>query len=61
MIKAFMMVGLGLFSGVFISGCKPTTPAQKVEDAAEDAVHETKQGMERAGENIKEAGEKIKN
>ncbi len=55
-----MMTGLVLFSGFFVSSCKPSTPAQKVEDKAEDAVHETKQGMERAGDNIKDAADKMK-
>lgn len=43
---------------VWLAGCKPKTASQKVEDAAEDAAHEIKQGTERTGENIKDATEK---
>jgi hypothetical protein len=35
--------------------CQPRTPAEKAKDKIEDAGHETKQGMERAGDRIKDA------
>lgn len=47
-----------LSAGVFALGavgCKPQTPAQKIEDKAEDVGHEINQGVERARENAQEA------
>lgn len=51
----FLMAGVLLFN-VAVLGCQPKTPAQKMEDKAEDAAHETGQGIERAGEKVKDAG-----
>ncbi len=46
----------GFFLGVvLVSGCQPQTPAEKVQDKVEDAAHETKQGMERVGDKVKDA------
>jgi hypothetical protein len=39
-------------------GCKPKTTSQKIEDKAEDAQHEIKQGTERASENVEDAVKK---
>jgi len=47
--------GLALLLYMGLPGCKPTTTSQKIEDKAEDAAHETKQSLERAGEKIKDA------
>ncbi len=41
-----------------IGACKPKTAAQKIEDKAEDAAHEIKQGAERTGERIEDATHK---
>jgi hypothetical protein len=38
-----------------LSACQPQTPAEKAENKMEDAAHETKQGMERAGDKVKDA------
>lgn len=38
-----------------LSSCQPRTPAQKVEDAAEDAAHEAGQAVERSKENVNKA------
>lgn len=47
------VVSIGIFT--LSTGCKPRTPAQKVEDKVEDAGHEVHQGMERAKENVNDA------
>jgi hypothetical protein len=36
------------------AGCKPRTPSEKIQDTAEDAAHEAKQGVERTGKHLKE-------
>ncbi len=43
---------LGLAALSLSIGCKPQTTSQKIEDKAEDASHEIKQGVERTQENI---------
>ncbi len=49
------LLATALMAFIAITGCQPQTPAQKVEDKMEDAAHETKQGVERAGEKIQNA------
>lgn len=47
---------LALFAmGAGLSACQPRTPAEKVQDKVEDAGHETRQGLERAGDKIEKA------
>ena len=46
---AVVVLGLGF------SACKPKTFGQKVQDKAEDAAHEVKQGTERATKNANNA------
>jgi len=41
--------------GLGFSACKPQTMGQKVQDKAEDAGHEVKQGAERVTENANDA------
>lgn len=56
MKRSFFLTGLVMVSMMTIGvGCKPKTTAQKIEDKAEDAQHEVQQGVERAGENVKDA------
>ncbi len=50
MNKTLWIVGV-----LALTGCQPKSTSQKIEDKAEDAAHETKQGMERAGEKVKDA------
>jgi hypothetical protein len=38
-----------------LAGCQPRTPGEKAKDAVEDAAHETGQGVDRAGEKVKDA------
>jgi hypothetical protein len=50
------LFGLALIgAGIAMSACQPKTPAEKIQDAAGDAAHETKQGMDRAADNVKDA------
>ena len=42
-------------TGLALAGCQPDTLAERMEDAAEDAAHETQQSLERAGDEIEEA------
>ncbi len=49
-----LLAGL-IGSQLILVACQPQTTSQKIEDKAEDAAHETKQGMERAKENVKDA------
>ena len=44
-------IALGLAAAALVTGCKPQTTGQKIEDKAEDAKHEMGQAAERAGEN----------
>lgn len=48
------LVAIGLV-GAGLSACKPQTAGQKVENAAEDAAHETGQALERGKENVDRA------
>lgn len=53
---ALILMGV-LFAGLVatLAACKPQTTSQKIENAAEDAGHEIKQGAERAKENVEDA------
>ena len=57
-MKKLLLLGLILAPVSFTGGCKPRTPAQKIEDKAEDVQHEIKQGAERTKENINDAVKK---
>lgn len=48
-IRTILSAGLAALA---VAGCQPQTAGQKVENAAEDAAHETKQGVERAKETV---------
>lgn len=51
-IRSFAVIGL---LGAGLSACQPQTAGQKVENAAEDAAHETGQALERGKENVDKA------
>jgi hypothetical protein len=46
---------LAILAAAAMSGCQPRTTSEKVKDKTEDAAHETKQGMDRAGDRVKDA------
>lgn len=48
-------MGWMLFLLAALAGCQPRTAAEKAENAAEDAAHETGQVLERTGERAKDA------
>jgi hypothetical protein len=50
----FTLLGLALLACA-LSACQPRTPGEKVKDAAQDAAHEANQGMDRAGDRVKDA------
>jgi hypothetical protein len=53
-LKRYGLLGMFLLTAL-VAGCQPQTPAEKAQDKIEDAAHETSQGMERAGEKVKDA------
>jgi hypothetical protein len=54
MLKLLTLLAAGYF-GLALTGCQPKTPAEKAENKIEDTMHESKQGMERAGDRIDDA------
>ena len=44
-----------MLTGALAVGCKPKTVSEKVKDKVEDAGHEMGQGIERAGERVRNA------
>lgn len=50
--KKFIGMAVSLMSAALFTGCGPQTTAEKIENKAEDAGHEVKQGAERAGERV---------
>jgi len=53
--KHYALLVATLSLGSLLAGCQPQTPTEKAQDKVEDAAHETKQGMERAGDKVKDA------
>ncbi len=55
MIKKYsLLVGL-IITQLMLAACQPQTTSEKIENKVEDAAHETKQGVERAGDRVKDA------
>lgn len=54
-MKNYVLIGTVLLIQALIMGCQPKTAGEKAKDKIEDAGHDMGQGIERAGEKVKDA------